>query len=212
MTSREVHVMHPPNLGWLELKLTPTEMDFLWERIGECTDESFKPYLVGNITESKSVSDKDNIFWNNTLLPLCQMYAQNFANLGSLIPIESSHPYHLQSMWVNYQQQGEFNPLHDHGGVYSFVIWMKIPTKHSEQNQNPIAANSLSPHISNFEFVYKDINGKNQEFIYQMSPDLEGTMLFFPSTLQHIVYPFFNCDEQRISISGNVTIDTSVIL
>ena len=137
---------------------------------------------------------------------------EEFANLGDAAPVNQRHPYHLNSFWVNYQKQTEFNPLHDHGGVYSFVIWMKIPTKHSEQNQNPIAANSLSPHISNFEFVYKDINGKNQEFIYQMSPDLEGTMLFFPSTLQHIVYPFFNCDEQRISISGNVTIDTSVIL
>ena len=212
MTSREVHVMHPPNLGWLELKLTPTEMDFLWERIGECTDESFKPYLVGNITESKSVSDKDDIFWNNTLLPLCQMYAQNFANLGSLIPIESSHPYYLQSMWVNYQQQGEFNPLHDHGGVYSFVIWMKIPTRHFEQNKNPISLGSNGNSISTFCFRYVNILGGTENWPYEMNPEMEGTILFFPAKLLHAVYPFYNCDEDRISISGNITLNTTKLL
>ncbi len=29
-------------------------------------------------------------------------------------------------------------------------------------------------------------------------------MLFFPAALRHTVYPFFNCDEPRVSVSGNV--------
>ena len=40
-----------------------------------------------------------------------------------------------------------------------------------------------------------------------MEPDLEGTMLFFPAQLQHGVYPFYESDEVRISISGNVSED-----
>tara|TARA_B100000519_G_scaffold120473_1_gene103987 strand:- start:501 stop:641 length:141 start_codon:yes stop_codon:yes gene_type:complete len=39
-----------------------------------------------------------------------------------------------------------------------------------------------------------------------MSPKMEGTMLFFPARLKHTVYPFYNCKEERVSISGNISI------
>ena len=45
-----------------------------------------------------------------------------------------------------------------------------------------------------------------------MNPDKEGTMLFFPAKLQHCVYPFYNCDEDRISISGNIKLNTAKLL
>ena len=44
---------------------------------------------------------------------------------------------------------------------------------------------------------------------YHLSPKDEGIMLFFPSTLYHMVHPFYDCDEERISVSGNIRIDTS---
>ena len=37
----------------------------------------------------------------------------------------------------------------------------------------------------------------------------EGGMLFFPAKLMHMVYPFYNCDKERISISGNICINIS---
>ena len=44
---------------------------------------------------------------------------------------------------------------------------------------------------------------------YGLSKGDEGNMLFFPSELHHQVYPFYNCDKTRISISGNIFLDTS---
>jgi len=32
-------------------------------------------------------------------------------------------------------------------------------------------------------------------------------MVFFPSQLQHVVYPFYSSNKERISISGNVMLD-----
>ena len=52
--------------------------------------------------------------------------------------------------------------------------------------------------------------GHDTGSIYEMSPEMEGIMLFFPSELNHAVYPFYNCDEERISISGNLMLDTKV--
>ena len=34
-------------------------------------------------------------------------------------------------------------------------------------------------------------------------------MLFFPAKLMHSVYPFYECDKERISISGNIRFDIS---
>ena len=201
----------PPTHGWLEVELDNTEIDFLWKSI-ENKGENHKSELVGNIDSSYEIFDKDNWFYNNTLVRLCDAYAESFGNIGSNLPTANKHPYYLETLWVNYQRQTEFNPTHNHKGVYSFVIWMQIPTDYNEQIENPIANNINSDHISNFCFDYRDITGEYQYYAYAMSKKMEGKMVFFPSKLTHTVYPFYNCSEDRISISGNICLDTNRII
>ena len=62
---------------------------------------------------------------------------------------------------------------------------------------------------SAFQFTYTDILGRLKSSTYQLDKSWEGTMLFFPSELHHQVYPFYNCDDDRISISGNVSLKTN---
>ena len=207
----KIKAIRPDNFGWLEKKLSDKEMEYLWNCIGN-RKKSFKHRLAGQIHESNTLTDKSDWFWINTLKPLCREYYEEFGNLGSNIPVNQKHPYILNSFWVNYQKQGEFNPPHDHGGVYSFVIWMKVPTKHFEQNKNPISLKSNTHLISAFQFHFLNILGNNESYVYEMNPDKEGTMLFFPAKLQHCVHPFYNCDEDRISISGNITLNTAKLL
>ena len=57
---------------------------------------------------------------------------------------------------------------------------------------------------SDFQFTYTDILGNTIEYPIFMSPEMEGTLMLFPSTLHHQVYPFYNTEEPRISISGNL--------
>ena len=94
----------------------------------------------------------------------------------------------------------------------SFTIWLKIPTEYSEQKKHPIANDANSEAISNFAFQYVNMLGEIDNYTYPMVSNLEGTMLFFPSNLKHQVYPFYNCNEKRISIAGNIGLDTSSIL
>ena len=102
--------------------------------------------------------------------------------------------------WVNYQYQTEFNPEHAHTGITSFVIWMKIPTHYKDQHNLDFHSNAAS----DFQFTYSNILGGTVEYPIFMSPEMEGTIMVFPSTLHHQVYPFFNTDEPRISIAGNL--------
>ena len=89
---------------------------------------------------------------------------------------------------------------------------MKIPTKHFEQNRNPISLKANTHLISAFQFNFTDIMGQTSQYVYEMNPEMEGTILFFPAKLQHGVYPFYNCDEDRISISGNIMLNTAKLL
>ena len=193
----------PPNLGWLIYSLDDKEIDYLWKSI-ENKKDNVNDVLAGNISKSFELEDTNDWFFNHTLQPLIDVYANEFKNVGKTVPTLYNHPYTLKMWWVNYQKQHDFNPSHDHGGVYSFVIWLKIPIEFDDQNRGHA---SNSPLRSAFQIHYQNILGEHGTFNYELGKKYEGTMLFFPSRLLHEVFPFYDCDEDRISISGNIFID-----
>ena len=199
----------PDQLGWLEAKLSQECIDRLWLYIKNHNKISAKNVLAGNISSSFYLNDEDNWLYKNVLENLCIQYQNFFHNLGNKIGVTHRHYYCLDSIWVNFQNQHEFNPTHDHSGVYSFVIWMKIPYDFRKQHQIQISSNTTVPSASNFQFLYSNILGEIKPYNYFMDETFEGTIIFFPSKLVHQVYPFFDCNEERISISGNITLNTS---
>ena len=44
-------------------------------------------------------------------------------------------PIKVETTWVNYMKKTEFNPLHRHGGLFSFVIFIQIPYDLSEEDK-----------------------------------------------------------------------------
>ena len=202
-------VLRPNTLGWLEYKLNPKEMDYVWRCIDKKSKEKANDALVGHISGSYYLQDKSDWFWMNTIRPLIGEYEEEFGSMGKKLPTNQRHPYYLKEWWVNYQRQGEFNPLHDHRGVYSYVIWMKIPYNHRDQQKIQCARQSNDPQNGVFCMYYMNILGKMMSHQYQLTSEDEGTMLFFPSSLNHGVNPYFECEEERISVSGNVCLNTA---
>jgi len=190
----------PRVLGWLEASLPPNAMERLWSYI-EKSHINVKPALAGQIDRSHELVDEEDWFFNNIITDFLDEYAEQFCNLGCLKGLTGYHDYVLDGFWVNYQKQGEFNPVHSHTGVYSFVIWMKIPTDYREQHK--LFGQTNSSDTSNFSFIFPEDN-----YSYELDSKMEGTILFFPSELRHTVYPFYNCDEERISVSGNILLET----
>ena len=108
--------------------------------------------------------------------------------------------------WINFQEKYEYNPLHNHNGIFSYVIWYQIPF--FKEDEVKYGAGKYKPrehpnHNGNFSFMYYD-----GEYILEepLSVDKtgEGYMAVFPSSLMHQVYPFYTSDDYRITISGNV--------
>ena len=194
-----------PNLPLYETQLPEVLMGRLWSYVDAAKD-SFRSNLVGNLSTSLTLVDTDNHFAEKVVLPIANAYIEQapfkfYSNNASL-----NHPTNLflESMWVNFQKQHEFNPIHNHSGLLSFVIWMKIPTEYQDQHQLPFSKGTNSPSASDFQFVYNDMLGFIRDFPIPMGKFQEGWMLLFPSKLQHQVYPFYNCYEDRVSISGNI--------
>jgi len=108
----------------------------------------------------------------------------------------------LPTLWVNFQKKHEFNPLHDHSGVISFVIFIQIPYLMEDLIKNSPGVNSNAPLAGHLTFVK---NGSTQPQIVDVPVDktYEQQCFIFPADLLHCVYPFYNTDETRITISGN---------
>ena len=199
--------LQPQHHGWIESILDQEHVDFLWGRV-EKSEEDVKGRLAGNISTSRAITDdEDGTFLNQVLLPQVEMYrAMNQGRDPVPVPVNADIELYIHDLWVNYQYKHEFNPYHFHGGMYSFVIWMKIPTDWKEQNKLPFldGINEDNKKVSNFEFEYLDMLGNIKHYGYRLDPSMEGHMLLFPARLQHTVYPFYNCDDTRISIAGNL--------
>jgi len=120
----------------------------------------------------------------------------------------ASHPrnFKFKDVWANFQKKHEFHPHHIHGGVYSFVIWTKIPYKlEDELAMFPKATLKCA---SMFVFYYTDILGQVRSFPVPVDNDYEGIICLFPKGLGHSVNPFYTSDDYRIAVSGDIVMDT----
>ena len=197
------------NEHWIDTRLTEEEMNFLWDAISE-------ENKTGNISNRKSdiIKDKRNWFFEGTLKPLIEkLFYDDWKNYRKYHIVKEEPPpkFEMNRFWVNYQRQYEFNPLHFHSGLYSFVVFMKIPTHWKEQhemNKDEFRARVAS----DFVFVWGSENMEQRggckgivKENLQLSSEDEGRMVFFPAWLQHMVYPFYGTEEEeRVTISGNI--------
>ena len=142
---------------------------------------------------------KDNYYDHDNIL--AQIISGGLSYLGSCYKFPNML---LTSLWININKKNNFNCVHNHPACdLSGVLWINIPKE-----------------SGNFEFVsphsftgYSVIHSYSEKFKsdtynypgYKMYPK-EGSMLVFPSYLQHKVEPN-KSDEDRISISFNIEID-----
>ena len=105
-------------------------------------------------------------------------------------------------LWVNFMKPGDFNPLHTHGGDYSFVLFLDVPKQLTEE-QEKFEGTSHPPGSLQFEFTQQAIP-RYATTGHSVKPKT-GEIYIFPAMLQHWVCPF-KSKVTRISVSGNLRI------
>ena len=110
-------------------------------------------------------------------------------------------PFQMKELWINFQRQHEYNPVHIHMNcTHSFVLYLKVPKilkKEFARN------NTRHPGPGSITFFYGE---PNDWAISQHNFFPEENMLFiFPSNVRHEV-PAFKSNVTRISVAGNFTL------
>lgn len=163
--------------------------------------KSFAGNLVGNIRK-QFVFDHFREEIEQCAIRLAQHH-DNVYDCSSYLD-DSFGKLTLGALWINLQVAGEFNPIHKHPGVYSFVIWIELPFTHANEKIHGPGFSSNSNKAGSFEFVYTNVYGQMMSHSIPADQTYEGTIILFPAKLNHVVYPFFTSDSYRISISGNL--------
>ena len=90
--------------------------------------------LAGHLQKQIKIEDlpvtvRDDIM-RNFRRPEVTEYVSKYKDTMNPIP-----PIKVETTWVNYMKKTEFNPLHRHGGLFSFVIFIQIPYDLSEEDK-----------------------------------------------------------------------------
>ena len=147
--------------------------------------------LSGNIQEQRALeSMSQEIFY--ILAPHIQEYVK-FENEEDLNYNKLN--FSMSSFWFNYMTKNEFNPLHEHGGIISGVLMIKVPEEISQEPINiPVESNARCPGMLEWVFGSR---------FYRKYP-VEGEIYLFPANLKHQVYPYAS-DVERITASFNIS-------
>lgn len=195
----------------LSLKFTNEELVPIWNEVNGMLDLNFKDSqshtrrLAGNI-EKSFLLQKSHAHIERLIMPALKAHAETFKYLNEIIMFSKDLPIVLDTTWVNFQKKHEFNPVHNHSGVFSFVIWLKIPFNIEDEYNAPFCKDVMFPQAGNFAFSYiSQEQGIPKILHFHVPADrkYENRGFLFPSSVQHQVYPFSTSDDYRISVSGN---------
>ena len=189
-----------PNYGILDVTLEKNVLDHLHHLV-----EKYEP---DDAKQQWMLIDDDNRFQKEVLNPIIQEYV---ADYGFPEKLKTTHIHDLtfQKFWANYTGKGEYQALHNHDAIWSFVIWLKLP---AVANVEQSVKDAMHPDAGDFILTYSDIIGRTRKVNWKLEKQYnEGHMLLFPSDLYHAVYPHFQTDEKRLSLAGDIVINSNVV-
>lgn len=206
-----------PNSGVIFARVPKDVMDQVDAVIQKMLDTDFKGQRKANYKLTANIAKEFDI--SEDVIPIITDYIVSLARFHN----EVSQPHHannlsrlishqravfLREMWVNFQKKHEVHPHHNHGGIYSFALWSRVPYK--IEDERAMWPESSLPVAGNFAFTYTDIIGQVHSDNFPIDNNFEGMICLFPASLTHMVYPFFTSDDFRVSLSGDLIFDSSI--
>jgi len=203
------------NLGYIDEKMPDDVFKIVLDEIdiaaGQKVPHNTK--LVGNIEEQYLMGFKNqvNMYKLETYLRgLAGIYEKKFNYMSCMgnqtmsLDQGMSFDLRLRNCWVNFMKKYEFNPIHNHSGLYSFVIFVKIPFELNKEFASPRTQNEKQRFPGCFSFYCGNGLGEFVPHVIEADHRWEQVIILFPSITQHCVYPFYTSDDYRITVSGNL--------
>ena len=166
---------------------------------GDKSNISHNKELAGHLDIENSYNEEDRKWFMYSTTHIFKNYVNKLKlsinEMGNKPPLTGVN---LSALWINYMKKSEFNPLHDHFGDISFVIYLQVPNEIKEENKR-FQGQGSGPGVISFYYGERNENMRTQ---HHFLPN-EGDMFMFPAATKHIVPPF-KSDVTRISVSGNL--------
>ena len=167
---------------------------------GKKLKTSYNHQLAGHLDNQFLYSNNIQKWFYNEIHPILQTYRDSHCTFHGIKQLNVE--LQADDLWVNFMKPGDFNPLHTHGGDYSFVLFLDVPKQLDEEIKN-FKGTSAPPGCLLMEYgVHARPRWATTGTI--VTPK-EGDMYIFPALLQHWVCPF-KSKVTRISVSGNLRI------
>ena len=200
-----------PNFGVIEAELEQEDIDYLWKLVHKYSHnakwEGNRLISIEEDFKQFPLNDDDNLFQNNVLRPCTDKY---FETYGCPFKQKTTHTHELafSRFWCRASLDGDYQSIHDHQGIFTFVVWLTVPFEGADERQ---VQAGLRPEASDFVLVYPDTCGQLQKRNFVLGKGAEGKMLFFPSDINHIVYPHYTTQEYRIALAGDVALNSTAL-
>jgi len=182
------------------------ELDARIEETGGKPEFDASGQLAGRIKKQTHLDDVISDTVKVQILNHCSTFYEKTA--GVKIPLESIH---LDSIWSNIQEAREYNPIHQHTGNFSFVIYTRNDLEDlsveelqdNEYDNKIVDHDNQKPLAGLIELFYGEGNWMNWTSFTHVPK--RGDILIFPSWLRHTVYAHYEAGKIRISVAGNVS-------
>ena len=200
-----------PNFGVIEAELEQEDIDYLWKLVHKYSQnakwEGNRLISIEEDFKQFPLNDDDNLFQNNVLRPCTDKY---FETYGCPFKQKTTHTHELafSRFWCRASLDGDYQSIHDHQGIFTFVVWLTVPFEGADERQ---VQAGFRPEASDFVLVYPDTCGQLQKRNFVLGKGAEGKMLFFPSDINHIVYPHYTTQEYRIALAGDVALNSTAL-
>ena len=183
------------------------------KEIAKEKNEAYNATLAGNILREETISHHIPLLeeFITKSIKLYSPFNEVTAEFLKILPGDDNLvTLKLTNLWINHMKQHEFNPVHRHSGHFSFIIFVQIPFDGEELRKNSPGVKGNYNLSGGVSFFHSGSDNPMEFFTEEkILPDRswEGQVLIFPAHLHHCVYPFYNTDEARITVSGNIWIE-----
>ena len=196
-----------PNLGIGNFKLGNEVIDKIQSTVDKYKPTGLNVDPNGGIKEHNQqwlLYDDEHWFANTILTPCVQGYLDNFG-LPTNNRFTHQHELSFQRWWANESYDTQYQALHNHDSVFSFVIWLEIPFNADEEQS---IKGTFHPEAGDYVLTYTDIIGRIRKVNKKLTKEDVGTMFLFPSDLYHVVYPHFLTKNRRRSVAGDLSFNS----
>ncbi len=204
--------LDPTNYGVVQTRLDDDQQELVWNLLKKYSPESAEwsgnTLLHVDVNDKQwSITDDDHVFENTILRPVADAYFKRYG-LPKIPKTTKNHGICFNRFWCRASTRHDYQSLHDHKGIFTFVIWMKIPVNSKLERADQ---GGFRPEAGEVCLTYIDTLGTIQKMNFSLCPKCNGQMILFPSEMNHVVWPHHSTDEWRISVAGDISFNSDEV-